>query len=330
MKPHSIPVFLTLGVALSVPLHADLIATEYFNGYGTVETNALGLDGGTGWISNWANGGGVASLPNDNEYRPASLSYSAAGYDNSANLNGSEDGALYYDADNTGTSFVVRSLTPSASTVWMSALISVSGDTGDRATLWPDAVANVNNGNSGDGFGILDGNVFFRHNGNTSTGSAPAAGVYLIVGKAEIDVSGSNDRLSFWFDPDVSSGEAGLGPATFTADNADTFGTAINGVGVLNKGAGALDAIRVGETLGDVIASLPPAPPEVTSITKAGDTVTIDFTGAEGASYGLNKSANLDFTTPNIVDTAVVSGGTGTLEDTAATDDASFYRVESQ
>ena len=90
-----------------------------------------------------------------------------------------------------------------------------------------------------------------------------------------------------------------------------------------------IDAIRVGTTL-DAVISNPPAMPQVTSITKTGATVTVEFTGAEGVSYGLNKSLNLDFTTPNIVDTTAVSGGTGTLEDTSATTDAAFYRVESQ
>ncbi|MCH7228097.1 hypothetical protein [Haloferula sp. A504] len=71
---------------------------------------------------------------------------------------------------------------------------------------------------------------------------------------------------------------------------------------------------------------------KVTSITRSGSTVTVEFTGGvDGQTYDLNKSTTLDFTTPDIKDTTTLSGATsGTLEDTTATEDKAFYRVEPQ
>lgn len=71
-----------------------------------------------------------------------------------------------------------------------------------------------------------------------------------------------------------------------------------------------------------------PVEPRVTSITKTGNIVTVEFTGAEGRTYGLNKSPLLQFTPANIVDTTEVTGGTGTLTDSNASESAAFYRVE--
>lgn len=78
----------------------------------------------------------------------------------------------------------------------------------------------------------------------------------------------------------------------------------------------------------------PPQPspaPKVTSITKSGTTVTVEFEGTDGTTYDLNKSTDLDFSVPDIKDTVTLSGTTtGTLEDTTATESAAFYRVEEQ
>ncbi len=343
---------LILGALLTTPAHAELIAAEFFNGYGTSEILAdeqglqSTLTGGIGWDDAWYAG--------DKKYVPGtSLSYSATGYDNSGNLDGTGDGAFAYAGNlNPGNtpyaipSTIIRDFTTASQTLWISALISID-ETWDRAILWIDA--NTTDGQGNDFVGVLDNNIHMRYDGtNLATAGTPATGTHLLLVKVELDVSGANDRLSFWFDPDLSSGESGLGTATYTDDSSDTFGSSIDGIGVLlvnrdSDGSGGyvtdsdtevengelIDAILVGTTFDNVIAP-PPAALEITSITKTGNTVTIGFTGAEGASYGLNKSTNLDFTTPDIVDTTSVSGGSGTLEDTGATEDAAFYRVESQ
>ena len=122
---------------------------------------------------------------------------------------------------------------------------------------------------------MLDGAIQMRYNNtNFTTAGAPAVGKHLLLAKVEIDVSGTNDRLSFWFDPDLSSGEAGLGTPTYTDDTADTFGTSIDGIGVLLadrnfdgsvyttdpdtalENAELIDAILVGTTFVDVIPQL--------------------------------------------------------------------------
>jgi hypothetical protein len=74
-----------------------------------------------------------------------------------------------------------------------------------------------------------------------------------------------------------------------------------------------------------------PTPLVVTSVGKSGNTATVNFKGADGATYVLNKSLNLDFSVPNVVDTVTLSGtDTGVLEDTNATEGKAFYRVERQ
>ena len=90
----------------------------------------------------------------------------------------------------------------------------------------------------------------------------------------------------------------------------------------------ALDYLTV-----DVVTAGPgeTAPPEVISITKSENTVTVQFSGTDGKTYGLNKSTDLDFSVPDIKNSVTLSGTTtGTLVDTTATESAAFYRVEEQ
>lgn len=119
--------------------------------------------------------------------------------------------------------------------------------------------------------------------------------------------------------------------ATFTTDEFTTAG-------------GSLELEFIGLTGGDkssfiddirfnfvAEASTPTGELKITSITKSGTTVTVEFEGEDGESYDLNKSTALDFTTPDIQDSVTLSGTTtGTLEDTGATEDRAFYRVEQQ
>ena len=122
-----------------------------------------------------------------------SLSYTATGYDNSANLSGPGNGAMAYSGNGPGVSTATRSFTTSSGVVWFSALISID-ETWDRAILWIDSVG----GSFGDDFvGVLDGNIQMRYNAtNLTTAGAPTTGTHLLLAKAEIDVSGSNDRLT--------------------------------------------------------------------------------------------------------------------------------------
>jgi len=76
-----------------------------------------------------------------------------------------------------------------------------------------------------------------------------------------------------------------------------------------------------------------PADLEVTSISRSGGIVAIEFRGVPGRTYSLNKSLNLDFSIPNSQDSVVLDvDGIGRLEDEEAEspDLNAFYRVEEQ
>jgi len=236
---------------IAIPAGAAVIATEYFNGYGATDLTmeAIPDGGGFGWTSEW----GAANIgTDDNEYRAgANLTISKPGYDNSENLSGTTHGAVGFDANNAGPSTSARTLNTTATTVWFSALVS-RGNATSHALLWIDT---THGGDGNDFIGLLSGEYEMRYNNVTTTNNVlvTANTTYLVLGKAEIDVSGNNDRLSFWFDPDLTGGEAGLGSPTASAEDADTFGTSIDGIGVMMTNEGLLDAIRVGTTYADVI-----------------------------------------------------------------------------
>jgi len=83
-------------------------------------------------------------------------------------------------------------------------------------------------------------------------------------------------------------------------------------------------------TLTTLVAA-PASDPRITSVKKSGNTVTIKFTGADGATYDLNKSTTLDFSSLNSVGSIKLDGtNTGELEDPNATEEAAFYRIEEQ
>jgi arylsulfatase A-like enzyme len=229
---------------------------------------------------------------------------------------------MAYSGNGPGVSTATRSFTTSSGVVWLSALISID-ETWDRAILWIDSVG----GSSGDDFvGVLDGNIQMRYNNtNLTTAGAPTIGTHLLLAKAELNVSGSNDRLSFWFDPNLSGGEAGLGTPTYSNASADTFGTAIDGIGVLLvdrnfngsvystdadnqlENGELIDAIRVGTTFADVTdPEDPPPPPPPINASDGYPNVLILL--ADDIGYeALGAYGGLDFNTPNL-DTMAAQG----------------------
>ncbi|MBN2163132.1 MAG: hypothetical protein JW713_09320 [Pontiellaceae bacterium] len=250
-----------LGTALAASTtYGTMIATEYFNDYGTTATNlnpagGTALSGGSGWDGGWV--GHSDPLRDEKaEYVPgAGLSWNQPGYYNDQNQTGANDGAAVAYPAGTGLTTPYRNITTSETTIWASALISID-DTADRAVLWLDYTSTGAN----DFVGVLDGNIYMRYNNvNTTSAGAPTTGTHLILTKSVINTSG-NDSLSFWFDPDLSGGESGLGAATYEASNADTFGNSFSGIGVLlanaSGGSGSnetMDSILIGTTFTDVI-----------------------------------------------------------------------------
>jgi arylsulfatase A len=298
---------LLLASVFANPTNAEIIATEYFNGYGisAIKSDGSNLTGGTGWTNFWTNG--------DATYLPGtSLPYSVIGFQNSTNLNGPGDGALGYSGNLPGGSTIIREFTPLTGTVWLSALISIDEPI-DRAILWIDSQGAT----AGNNFvGVLDGNVHMRYDGNNLISAAsPTVGTHLLVAKAEVDVDGFNDRLTFWFDPDLSGGEAGLGDPTYSADSADTFESSIAGLGALlvnrsSDGAGGfvsdepdggelIDAIRVGTSFADVVAPIPPPPPTPIHVSDGFPNILILL--ADDLGYeALGTYGGLDFNTPHL------------------------------
>ena len=118
-----------------------------------------------------------------------------------------------------------------------------------------------------------------------------------------------------------------LNPADFSyADIVEDLGLFVS----LQGEVGAmLDIDRV--TLTSLIHSTANLVPEITSVTKVGDVVTVQFKGTEGETYDLNRSTTLDFSTLDSRDSILLDGtDAGELQDTDATQDAAFYRVEQQ
>jgi len=228
-----------------------VVITEYFTGYGTTVTHIGGLNGGTGWEGGWAD--------QDAEYVPGlHLQSSMAEMDRMGNQTGVDDGAARWKNTQGGPIVARKFSRELGGTVWISALVQLTGN--DRALLWLDADPDVNNGNSGSFIGIDDSNgrrlwMRFGNGGDAFAAKEVALNTpHVLFGKVELDVSGDNDRVSFWLNPDLSGGEAGLGTPDLVSTsiaNGDVFGPTLTGIAIQlvdrdGDGIGsAVDAIRI-------------------------------------------------------------------------------------
>ncbi|HEX7010548.1 MAG TPA: hypothetical protein VF184_11230 [Phycisphaeraceae bacterium] len=221
--------------------------TEYFNGYGesTVDLSGLGA-AGDGWSTGW--------IDNTNpDYVPGTqLTYTAAGYSNAGNESGPDDGAAVYGGGTAGS--IVRrgvgEFPGLGGTIWVSALVRISEANGE-VLLW------LGGSSANNYIAIRTGQVAFRYNGASQTGAAVATNqTHLMLAKIQVNVDGDNDTIEYWFDPDLSGGEAGLGAAVFSGSGQHVFGqTTVEGETVLLDmsgirlsfaGAGStIDAIRI-------------------------------------------------------------------------------------
>ncbi|GEM_PF-1505309 len=239
------------GQVMSDAGDAPELITEYFNGYGSSILNIGGLNGGSGWEGGWAS--------QDAEYIPGlQLESSQAEMDGVANQTDAEDGAVRWK-DSAGGPIVARKFSRTLDgTVWISALLQLSGN--DRALVWLDADPAVNNGNSGSFIGIDDNNgrrLWMRFNNGSDAFAAKPITLntpHLLLGKVELDVTGSADRVSFWLNPDLAGGEGGLGDPDLSSSaisSTDAFGPSLGGIAIQlvdrdgdGKGS-AIDAIRI-------------------------------------------------------------------------------------
>jgi hypothetical protein len=183
------------------------------------------------------------------------------------------------------------------------------------------------------GFGnvsVTGGNDNQVENGESLTATVSISGTSFAAGTVEakfvtIAIGGASAGET-WQVVHEGGSVPGAGPTQVYDIPATSFMTlgSIGGAGTVNIQAFTVE-----------ITFSPPStgagdPPVATAISRSGSTVTVLFSGTDGQSYGLNKSTTMDFSTPDIVDSVTLSGTTGALEDTSATEGEAYYRVEEQ
>ncbi len=214
--------------------------TEFFE-YGPTPSPVKDLGAAAGgWSSAWLDSDRPAYLPDKQ------LTYNAPGYSNAGN----GQGAAGFGAGN-AASKVRRGLgNPGLDgTIWVSALAQIETSAGE-VLLWLGGSPSTPSDNY---IAIRGGKVGFRYNGNTQTGANVAENTtHLLLARIQVNVNAEgHDTLEFWFNPDLSNGEAGLGTPTFSGSGAHIFG--LDGANPVNMSAvqisfannGLLDAIRI-------------------------------------------------------------------------------------
>ena len=196
--------------------------------------------------------------------------------------------------------------TPQTGTIWLSAILRYADDAGvswDHVMLYLKQEAS---GGDVDGVGIHDGHAFLMYRTGSNydaTGPQAYAGteVYLLLVKVEMNYSGTLDRVTMWIDPNLSSGEAGLGAGTLMKEGQNALGSSLLGVGVsvgdqTNEG---LDAIRVGTTLADVTSesivpdTTPPAGIEDLAVSaSAATSITLTWTAPGGSASRFGRASS--------------------------------------
>ena len=148
-----------------------------------------------------------------------------------------------------------------------------------------------------------------------------------------------------WFVDGVSRGSGTMAGALTNSEfyilgsptqASDGVSGSIDEVGVFDE---ALSQSEIQGFMNNGLEGTPSAAdPEITSIVKSGNTVTVNFTGAEDGTFDLNKAAGLDGTLPDnedsTPDSVTIVGTSGTLTDTNADEggtlNAAFYQVKQQ
>lgn len=133
--------------------------------------------------------------------------------------------------------------TPLTGTVWFSYLADVD-DTGTRVGLGFNNT-NVSTGNPR----LLMLNDTIRFIGNTGDTGGVGGGyttqTNLVVGRIDLDISGTSDELSVWVNPDVNV----LGAPVFTQSLGDEFGSSISSINIQSyaTNAGAFDFLTLSD-----------------------------------------------------------------------------------
>ena len=245
---------IAIGLLALAPSARSAVAVEYFNDYGTTSPTGLvsgGLNGGSGWSGAWQGGA------SNSYFQAANPTYSGTGYSDTGNDNGADDGVA---RGSSTSSIAYRNLADGGmgGTIWLSAIVNqtASGD----MLLWLDKTNTTASGVDRD-FVALRGSTgtspagdntpeaVMSYNGGTDLTSSTvnfAAGTHLFLVRIDMNYSAALDRVSFWINPDLTGGEAGIGTAIYTAGTLDTFGTVFDGIGISSDGTqSTIDAIRI-------------------------------------------------------------------------------------
>lgn len=235
-------------MCLPFAAHAAFVE-EYFNGYGSGDVNLSGLGStGGGWAGAWANDTG----PN---YQGGSqLTYTATGYSNLGNSSGTTDGRAHEGGGAT-TNIATRTLaTGMTGTVWVSALMSDEGGADFAAALVLDVGAATTNSLRIVEQGTdTDQRSTFYNGAENQPGAGVGMGAYvdgtvgLLLVRVDMDHNGSgHDRVTAWFNPDLSGGQSTIGSGFLVGETVDVFGPTFDGLGVaFSRGNGVIDAIRI-------------------------------------------------------------------------------------
>lgn len=185
----------------------------------------------------------------------------------------------------------------------------------------------------------------------------PDSGVVSLIGEIPINVS----SLAFDTANDVLYGVTGFADLLYTIDpetalsvqigslgfNANTSGLAFdsetetlylteaNADSLYTVNTSTGEATLVGALGGDninilgltFVASEEVMGLRITAVDRIETLTRVNFVGATGQEYVLQKSLDLDFNDAVIVDQVTLSDGMGIMEDDAATEEQAFYRV---
>jgi hypothetical protein len=274
-----------VSLALAVPAHADL---RLYDGFDYAANSSIRTQGGgTGWLASgtnatWTNTGAATETATSPGMTYGSLAVNGnkvelAGQQSTGNGNNAfirRDAAQTFGADNT--------------TLWVSFLGQRTGTKSGTAgpggaptyhrvftiSFFDGATENFSIGeNSADPADVwnLNPTTVVADSQHTTTPIDTLAFLLLKITYG----AGDADSAQLWVNPNLSLGEAGLGPAAATdaADNLTFNGIRLSAGGSQSGGilaaSGTLDELRIGDTFADVTPTAAPVP-EPTALTALG------------------------------------------------------------
>ena len=266
--------------------------TEYFNGYGTLQTRFDNLpppNGGTGWAGDYSGYSGGNPLDRPYYLPGTNLNPTVTGYSSPQNLAGSNDGAAGLANQIT---WARRPTGPLTGTIWISAAfrvgtgnrgLAMSFDSNAQAGTVPNYVWLCSSVWDGAAWPTGGPAQQFSYDGGVTyipatTFNFAGNSEHLLVARIIINDNGTNDRLTVWTHPGDVSSFAALGAPNFDQATADAFGTSLDYFWFYCETTGvpypAIDSIRISDdanlAFGFVTTGMVPEPATLTLLTLAG------------------------------------------------------------